>query len=123
MPLLRADQVEAALRKGHSTRVAEDMPPRFRPGDTVRARNMNPQGHTRLPRYVRGRNGVIERAHGVFVFPDSSAAGEGDQPQHLYAVRFSAAELWGPDAAPGQFVFLDLFEGYLLPAGTSDPAA
>lgn len=116
MPLLQADQVEGALKRGHSTRVARDIPPGFKAGDAVQAKNINPPGHTRLPRYARGRVGVIDRDHGVFVFPDSSAAGAGDKPQHLYAVRFSAMELWGPTAEPGQHVFIDLFEDYLLPA-------
>lgn len=116
MPLLRADQVEAVLKRGHSTRVAADLPARFQPGEAVRTKTMNPRGHTRLPRYARGRSGTILRDQGVFVFPDSNAAGAGEKPQHLYAVRFSAAELWGADGEPGHYVFIDLFEDYLLPA-------
>ncbi|HMB77267.1 MAG TPA: SH3-like domain-containing protein [Kiloniellaceae bacterium] len=123
MPLLRADQVEAVLSRGHSTRVALDIPPRFRSGQAVLTKNINPQGHTRLPRYARGRKGLVLRDHGVFVFPDSSAAGTGDCPQHLYAVRFSAAELWGPEGEPGQYVIVDLFEDYLLPVGAGATSA
>ena len=115
MPTLKADQVEATLSRGHSTRVATEIPARFRAGDLVRAKNLNPRGHTRLPRYVRGCVGAIDRDHGVFVFPDSSATGAGEQPQHLYAVRFSAVELWGPEASAEQSVYVDLFEDYLLP--------
>jgi nitrile hydratase beta subunit len=86
---------------------------RFQVGDRVRARNMNPEGHTRLPRYARGKEGVIFRRHGIFVFPDTNAHFLGEQPQHLYSVRFTAQELWGDAASPSDSVFLDLWDTYL----------
>jgi nitrile hydratase len=89
--------------------------PRFAPGDPVRTREMHPHGHTRLPRYARGRRGVIHRCHGIHVFPDSNAHGQGEQPQPLYSVRFEARELWGESAEPNEVVHLDLWESYLLP--------
>lgn len=116
MPLLTADRVGETLRRGGRARVHEGMPPRFTPGDAVVTRNINPVGHTRLPRYARGRRGVIERDHGVFVFPDTHALGLGRKPQHLYSVRFGARELWGPDAPARDVVLIDLFEDYLDPA-------
>lgn len=87
--------------------------PRFNVGQQVRARNINPIGHTRLPRYARGKTGQIIRDHGVYSFPDSSAAGTGDKRQHLYSVRFPARELWGAAASPKLFVHLDLWDDYL----------
>jgi nitrile hydratase len=120
MPVLRADQVEATLSRGHSTRAAVEITARFEPGDVVRAKNINPRGHTRLPRYARGRIGVVARDHGVFVFPDSSAAGQGEQPQHLYSVRFAARELWGEEARAGESVLIDLFEDYLEPENAGE---
>lgn len=90
--------------------------PRFVPGDAVRARNVHPRGHTRLPRYVRGRRGIVARRLPACVYPDTNAHGLGEQPQHLYTVRFDGAELWGPDAEPGVVVHVDLFEPYLEPA-------
>jgi nitrile hydratase beta subunit len=90
--------------------------PRFAVGQAVRARNLHPEGHTRLPRYVRGRNGTIDRQHGVFVFPDTNAYFKGEDPQHLYSVRFAARELWGESAAGQDAVYLDLWESYLDPA-------
>ena len=120
MPVLRADQVEAALSRGHSTRAAVEITARFEPGDLVRAKNINPRGHTRLPRYARGRIGVVARDHGVFVFPDSSAAGQGEQSQHLYSVRFAARELWGEEARAGESVLIDLFEDYLEPENAEE---
>jgi nitrile hydratase beta subunit len=90
-------------------------PPRFAPGDAVRTREMHPHGHTRLPRYARGKRGVIHRCHGIHVFPDSNAHGQGEQPQPLYSVRFDARELWGESAEPNQAVHIDLWESYLLP--------
>jgi nitrile hydratase subunit beta len=90
--------------------------PRFAAGDRVRARTINPEGHTRLPRYARGRQGVIERDHGAHVFPDSNAHSAGEAPQTLYTVRFTARELWGAAANPADHVSLDLWDDYLEPA-------
>jgi nitrile hydratase len=91
-------------------------PPRFVVGGAVRAKKINPTGHTRLPRYARGAAGVIDRIHGAHVFPDSNAHFQGEQPQHLYSVRFSARELWGDAAAAHDAVYIDLWESYLEPA-------
>jgi nitrile hydratase beta subunit len=87
--------------------------PLFQTGQRVRARNIQPEGHTRLLRYARGKTGQIIRDHGVYSFPDSSAQGMGDKRQHLYSVRFAARELWGEAASPRDFVHLDLWDSYL----------
>ena len=92
------------------------MAPRFAVGQQVRARNINPLGHTRLPRYARAKTGVIDRDHGVFVFPDTNAHFLGEKPQHVYSVRFSARELWGDQAKPQDTVYLDMWDDYLEPA-------
>jgi nitrile hydratase len=89
--------------------------PRFAPGDAVVTRHFHPVGHTRLPRYARGKRGVVHRLHGVHVFPDTNAHGLGEQPQPLYSVRFDARELWGESAEPNAAVHLDLWERYLSP--------
>lgn len=110
---------ETVLEQAFSDRGAEraiDDPPRFVAGDAVRARNIHPTGHTRLPRYVRGRCGSIHTHHGAHVLPDSNAHGNGEAPQHLYSVRFSGVELWGPAAKPKDVIYLDLWESYLEPA-------
>ena len=85
----------------------------FKAGQNVRARNVNPAGHIRLPRYTRGKMGVIMRDHGVFVFPGTNAHFQGENPQHLYSVRFPARELWGMQAAPHDAVYVDVWEDYL----------
>ena len=87
---------------------------RYRAGQQVRARNMHPAGHTRLPRYVRGKRGVVTKDHGVWASQDTDASGErvGD-PQHVYTVRFAARELWGEAASARDTVFVDLWEDYL----------
>jgi nitrile hydratase beta subunit len=89
---------------------------RFRPGDRVRTRNIQPTTHTRLPRYTRGRVGTVERDHGVFVFPDTNAHALGEKPQHVYAVRFAARELWGDGAVAHDAVHVDVWDDYLEPA-------
>lgn len=90
--------------------------PRFQAGQRVRARNINPVGHTRLPRYARGKIGTVDRDHGVFVLPDTNAHFLGEKPQHVYSVRFTARELWGEQAAPRDSVYLDMWDNYLEPA-------
>jgi nitrile hydratase len=90
--------------------------PTFAIGHQVRARTMHPAGHTRLPRYARGKTGSIVRHHGGHVLPDANAHGHADVAQHLYTVRFAARELWGASANPRDCVHLDLWESYLEPA-------
>ena len=116
MKAIRAADVEKALRHSRGARVNEDVAAKFQVGEQVLTRNINPIGHTRLPRYARGRRGIIAGDHGVFIFPDTHAMGEGMKPQHLYSVRFSAEELWGADASPRDSVYLDLWDDYLDPA-------
>jgi len=113
---LTAADVPRALYKSKGARVAADVPPRFRVGDEIRTRNIHPSAHTRLPRYARGRRGMIHRDHGVFVFPDTHAMSQDPKPQHVYSVRFAARELWGPEASPRHFVHVDLWDDYLDPA-------
>jgi nitrile hydratase subunit beta len=112
---LDAEKVEHVLSRGGPTEREPEHPARFAEGDRVRARNIHPPTHTRLPRYVRGRAGTIERVHGCHVFPDSHAHGGGEDPQWLYTVRFEARELWGPDADAHSAVSVDAFEPYLEP--------
>jgi nitrile hydratase len=107
--------VERVMSRGSFSRAAQ-AEARYRPGERVRAKNIHPATHTRLPRYVRGRIGVVERLHGCHVFPDSAATSAGDNPQWLYTVCFEGRELWGPDADPRLKVSIDAFEPYLDPA-------
>jgi nitrile hydratase subunit beta len=115
-PPLMAANAEAAARIRASARRPVQVVPRFAVGQQVRARNINPLGHTRLPRYARAKAGVIDRDHGVFVFPDTTAHSLGENPQHVYSVRFSARELWGDQAKPQDSVYLDMWDDYLEPA-------
>ena len=116
VPGLVADMVPGMIAAGASARRNVIIEPAFAAGQHVRARNMNLAGHTRLPRYARGKSGTIIRDHGVFVFPDTRAHFQGDKPQHVYSVRFDARELWGGDRNPRDAVYLDLWEDYLEPA-------
>lgn len=85
---------------------------RFEPGERVRTRVMNPDGHTRIPVYLRGRPGSIVRCAGVFRFSDAVVAGR-PVDQALYTVMFSARDLWGADADSSQTLAADLYESYL----------
>jgi nitrile hydratase subunit beta len=115
-PTLTANVVAKVLEKGGPTKRDLPLTPRFKAGQRVRARNVNPIGHTRLPRYARGKLGLIERDHGVYVFADSNAHFLGENPQHLYSVGFGATELWGVGANPKDSVALDLWDSHLEPA-------
>lgn len=115
-PALTLDKVPELVEKGAAASRNVPAVPRFQKGQRVRARNMHPAGHTRLPRYARAKLGTIERDHGVFVFPDTNAHHLGEKPQHVYSVRFAARELWGEQAAPRDSVYLDLWDDYLEPA-------
>ncbi len=119
-PPLPPEAVPIVVSKGlPSTRPAGRRKPRFAVGDTVRAKNLNPSGHTRLPRYVRGKQGVIHLVHGTFVYPDTNAHGGDERPQPLYNVRFSARELWGPTSARRDHLYIDLWDEYLEKVASS----
>jgi nitrile hydratase subunit beta len=107
--------VPRVLTRGSFARPT-DAQAKFKTGDRVRCKNIHPEGHTRLPRYVRGHVGTVERIHGTHVFPDTVAAGQGENPQWLYTVVFESRELWGPDADPTIKISIDAFEPYLEPA-------
>jgi nitrile hydratase beta subunit len=109
---LATADVAAALTRGSFAREPR-APARFKAGDLVRARNINPATHTRLPRYARGRVGTIECVRGCHVFPDSVAIGKGENPQWLYTLRFEGRELWGEGCDPNLNVSIEAFEPYL----------
>jgi nitrile hydratase beta subunit len=113
---MRASDVARAGKTGGIFTRPLEAAPRFSVGDSVVTRNLQPTGHTRLPRYARGRRGSIHSHHGGHVLADASARGEGERPEHLYTVKFAARELWGEQAAANDKVFLDLWESYLEPA-------
>lgn len=93
--------------------------PLFRPGDRVRTTNYNPNphisgGHTRLPSYAMGRVGTVVMYHGAHVLPDSNAHFMGEAPEPLYAIEFTARDLWESDAEEdGDSMVLDLWQNYL----------
>ena len=108
--------LERSLRRLNthvSPNLETNIVPAFGVGDAIRTRNLNPAGHTRLPRYVRGKRGVVARIHGVQDFQDHVAPGEDDAPQPVYSVRFDARELWGESAEPNGSVYIDMWESYL----------
>jgi nitrile hydratase subunit beta len=108
------DDVERVMVRGQFERPAPAAA-KFKPGDRVRAKNIHPTTHTRLPRYTRGHVGVVERILGCNVFPDSAAMEAGENPQWLYTVVFDGAELWGAEADPTVKISIDAFEPYLEP--------
>ncbi len=110
---LSAGDVAKVLYRGGPTERETNTAARFAAGERVRAKNMHPLTHTRLPRYVRGHVGVIETVRGCHVFPDSNSLGAGENPQWLYTVRFDGRELWGPDTDPTVKVSVDAWESYL----------
>jgi len=114
--VLTADRVPRTLSRGGPVDRPATTKARFETGDQVRTKVINPQTHTRLPRYARGKLGVVDKIHGCHVYPDRNAHGGGEQPQWLYTVRFDGRELWGDDAEAGLSVSIDAWEPYLEPA-------
>lgn len=114
--VLKAADVAGVLAKGAPVDRPAPRPARFKIGDRIRTKRMNPETHTRLPRYARDAVGIIEQIHGVHVFPDTNAHGKGEQPQWLYGVAFSGTDIWGPDGDPSLSLRIDLWEPYLDPA-------
>ena len=112
-PALTADMTTRFVNRGIASSQDTSAPPKFRVGQKVRARNFQPTGHTRLPRYARGKVGKIVRDHGVYIFPDTNAHGSGEKRQHVYLVQFTARELWGEGASPKDSVHLDMWDDYL----------
>jgi nitrile hydratase beta subunit len=110
---LGGDGVESFDSSAVKLRFDKSFRPRFKAGERVITRNINPEHHTRLPRYARARHGVIRYDQGVFVFPDTHAHGRGTKPQHVYTVAFDSRELWGPDGNARAPVYLDCWEDYL----------
>ena len=115
--VLQAGDVAAALAKGSPTVRGATTPARFSVGQLVRTRAADVPHHTRLPAYVRGKLGVVEKVLGVHVYADTNAQRLGEQPQWLYTVAFGEHELWGPRETPqGLTVSVDAWEPYLEPA-------
>ena len=113
VPRMTKDDLEGAFSRGSFFRPT-DTQPRFKPGDRVRTRHVNPSTHTRLPRYARGRAGIVEAIRGCHVFPDSVTTGGGESPQWLYTVVFDGRELWGDNADSTLKVSIEAFEPYLV---------
>ncbi len=122
--VLRASEVPATLARGSPTERRLEAPPRFAVGDMVRTYDGEVPHHTRLPRYVRGRQGVVVAHHGAHVFADAHATGRGEMPRHLYTVRFEGRELWpeSDDASEAvrMSVSIDAWEPYLEPVPSLD---
>ena len=119
--MMTADMVVPAMERGGPANRPSDVPTAFSIGQAVctarpAGNRLVDGGHTRLPAYAQGAKGRILRQHGTHVFPDSSAHGLGEAPEPLYAVVFSASELWSNPEHPGDEVILDLWQSYLEPA-------
>jgi nitrile hydratase beta subunit len=114
--VLSPDDVLKVLHRGGPTERETGTTPTFKSGDKVRAKTIKTAGHTRLPHYVHGHLGQIERVIGCHVFPDSNAHGAGENPQWLYTVRFEGTELWGASSDATVKVSVDAWEPYLEPA-------
>lgn len=119
---LEADTVMQRFSRGWPSERPAHTPARFAVGESIRTVNRHPAGHTRLPRYARGRHGTVCALRGVHVLPDSNATFSGERPEWLYSVRFEACELWGPDTT-ASCVYLDCWESYLTPVGGDAHAA
>jgi nitrile hydratase subunit beta len=113
VPALSVEAAARSLGRGIPSSRDPELPPQFKVGQHVKARNINPAGHTRLARYARGKIGTVMIDHGVYSFPDTNALYQGQKRQHVYSIRFKARELWGEGASPRDTVMADMWEDYL----------
>jgi nitrile hydratase len=116
VPALTAAAARTVTFETPRTELDVKVEPRFRVGQSVRVVNRHPPAHTRMPRYARGRVGVVERDRGVFALPDNEVYFLDPKAQHVYLVRFAARELWGDSASARDSVYLDMWQDYLEPA-------
>lgn len=106
---------ERMFRKSIVRQYLDNEEPRFKPGDPVMVLDLHPTGHIRLPGYLRGKPGIIERYNGYYDVHDHEDSDEPQpQPEPLYAVSFEMADVWGEQAEPGRII-ADLTESYLEP--------
>jgi nitrile hydratase beta subunit len=113
--VLKAADARAVMAKGTPYSRPIATPPKFEAGQRVRTKNFHPTGHTRLPRYARGKVGIVDAMREGFVLPDTNAHGRGENPEWVYTVVFDAAELWGEGADPTLTISIDAWESYLDP--------
>jgi nitrile hydratase len=116
IPALTAAEARTTALRTPQTQLDLPVTARFEVGQRVRGRNLQPTTHTRMPRYTRGRVGVVERDRGVFALPDNEVYFLDPKPQHVYLIRFAARELWGESASVRDAVYIDLWDDYLEPA-------
>ena len=109
--VLHAEDVWPVLAKGSPYMRPAASSPLFKAGDRVKVRNLHVPGHIRLPGYLRGKTGEIALYHKAHVFPDSNSRGAGENPQHLYTVRFTARDVFG--VSTDDELQAALFEPYL----------
>ncbi|WHU47765.1 nitrile hydratase subunit beta [Gordonia sp. L191] len=108
------DFVNAVVPAGAPAKRDTDKVARFSVGDVVRVGDTSPYGHTRRARYVRGKVGVVIAHHGSFIYPDTAGNGLGENPEHVYTLKFTAEELWGAEAAdPNGTVCFDVWDPYI----------
>ena len=115
-PALTPAEAQEILFRTSQSELEIEVAGRFQVGDRVRGRNMNPTTHTRMPRYTRGKTGIVERDRGVFALPDNEVYDLDPKPQHVYLVRFMARELWGEEASALDSLYIDMWDDYLEPA-------
>jgi nitrile hydratase len=113
MNKLSVEMVPTVLATGDPARVDMPVPAKVFVGDKVRVRNLNPQGHNRLPTYIKDKIGTVTFDHGVFVFPDTSAHRKGPKPQRVYTIVFTARELWGPSGHSADRMYVDVWDDYI----------
>ena len=109
------DQVTAYLRRGDSPR-RDVAHPKFAVGSRVRITDVPADAHSRLPGYLRGHTGAVERVfEGDYAYFCHTGDGIGD-PMPIYIVEFDPTQIWGPRAEAGPLtLYAELFEAYLEP--------
>jgi nitrile hydratase len=110
-------QVLGFLRGGDSARRDTNRRPRFAAGQTVTVKDVTPVEHTRLPGYLRGKDGIIETVYdGCYTYSVSTGSDGLGEPMPVYLIRFDSRDIWGALSEPKSLVYVSLYETYLQDA-------
>lgn len=88
--------------------------PVFHVGQRVRIADRTPPVHHRVPSYVKGRTGTIERVCGLHGEPEKFIRGDGKPLRRIYRVRIPQDALWADyDGSHGDKLEIEIFEHWL----------
>jgi nitrile hydratase len=89
--------------------------PVFLPGQRVRVLERFPLGHYRVPLYLRGRAGVVERLVKPAIDNEEEGFGlNAGVKRYYYRIAVAMADIWpGYDVSKRDYLYIEVFETWL----------